>query len=363
MRPTRTKHRRAVLTTACIGVVATGAFVVVRTADASDTDDSSTTTRDTGTTDDAQTVDSDRLVAAEKRDLIRSEEFDGAIGHGDSDTLRLAGDGTITQLPNVGDIIDFGKSILEVDGEPVLYLQGDRPAWRALGAGVKGEDVRQLEAALVSMGYADPTKVEVDDTWTSATTAAVKLMQKFMGLPIDGRLETSEIVFGTAPIRIAEIGGGLGDRVSEAAIETSGLEQSIEMRISASKAHLVEVGTNLDIELPSGESVAGTVESVATPETGEDGKKTVAVVITTDAVDDADGTPVTVTLDIVAVSNATAVPAAALLALAEGGYAVEVPDPSGSNGTRLVGVEIGEFADGWVEITGDIAPGDQVVVP
>ena len=46
----------------------------------------------------------------------------------------------------------------------------------------------------------------------------------------------------------------------------------------------------------------------------------------------------------------------------DGGYAVEVSDGSGN--TRLIGVEAGLFADGWVEVTGDgLAVGDQVVVP
>jgi hypothetical protein len=54
-----------------------------------------------------------------------------------------------------------------------------------------------------------------------------------------------------------------------------------------------------------------------------------------------------------------AVPVDAVLALAEGGYALEVVDEAGR--THLVGVELGVFADGMVEVRGDIAAGDQVV--
>ena len=55
------------------------------------------------------------------------------------------------------------------------------------------------------------------------------------------------------------------------------------------------------------------------------------------------------------------VPVSALLALVEGGYAIEVPD---GDGTRLIGVDTGMFADGLVEITGDgISEGLEVVVP
>jgi hypothetical protein len=56
-----------------------------------------------------------------------------------------------------------------------------------------------------------------------------------------------------------------------------------------------------------------------------------------------------------------AVPVNALLALAEGGYAVEVE----RDGRRqLVGIETGLFADGQVEVEGEgLRAGDQVVVP
>jgi hypothetical protein len=59
--------------------------------------------------------------------------------------------------------------------------------------------------------------------------------------------------------------------------------------------------------------------------------------------------------------GATAVPVAALLALAEGGYALEV---AAGGGPQLVPVEVGTYADGWVGVSGDgIEPGVEVVVP
>jgi hypothetical protein len=56
-----------------------------------------------------------------------------------------------------------------------------------------------------------------------------------------------------------------------------------------------------------------------------------------------------------------AVPARALLALAEGGWAVELVGPGGT--TALVGVELGAVVDGMAEITGEVAEGDEVAVP
>ena len=55
-------------------------------------------------------------------------------------------------------------------------------------------------------------------------------------------------------------------------------------------------------------------------------------------------------------------PVVALVALLEGGYAVEVPGRGAAS--RLVPVEVGLFADGFVEVSGEgIEDGTEVVVP
>lgn len=54
-------------------------------------------------------------------------------------------------------------------------------------------------------------------------------------------------------------------------------------------------------------------------------------------------------------------PVTALLSLAGGGYALEIP--AGDGTTTLVAVEPGMYADGYVEVTGDgIDEGTDVVV-
>ena len=77
--------------------------------------------------------------------------------------------------------------------------------------------------------------------------------------------------------------------------------------------------------------------------------------------------PVTVLVPGDSELDALAVPVSSLVALAEGGYAVEVVTGESSDGaatTRLVAVEPGLFADGFVSITADgVAEGDVVVVP
>ncbi|MCU1427655.1 MAG: peptidoglycan-binding protein, partial [Actinomycetia bacterium] len=72
-----------------------------------------------------------------------------------------------------------------------------------------------------------------------------------------------------------------------------------------------------------------------------------------------DAAPVTVKLTTKQASAVLAVPVGALLALAEGGYAVE--KTTGVTTTTLVGVQTGVFAGGWVQVTGRLHEGDRVV--
>jgi hypothetical protein len=74
-----------------------------------------------------------------------------------------------------------------------------------------------------------------------------------------------------------------------------------------------------------------------------------------------DGVPVQVSLPTQSVSGVLAIPVTALLALAGGGYGVEIVTGQGTD--RLVGVQTGIFAGGQVAITGPgIAAGTRVVV-
>jgi hypothetical protein len=70
--------------------------------------------------------------------------------------------------------------------------------------------------------------------------------------------------------------------------------------------------------------------------------------------------PVQVSLTVQSVRGVLAVPVSALLALAGGGYGLEVVLPSGAH--QLVGVHTGVFAGGRVQVSGGgLVPGETVV--
>jgi hypothetical protein len=105
------------------------------------------------------------------------------------------------------------------------------------------------------------------------------------------------------------------------------------------------------------------VGTVAQPGSGQDSSPTLPVEVSLSKPEDAgdlDQAPVTVHLTTSSAKGVLAAPVQALVALAEGGYAVE--KVTGATTTHLVAVKLGASADGWVQVTGDVHAGDQVVV-
>jgi hypothetical protein len=122
---------------------------------------------------------------------------------------------------------------------------------------------------------------------------------------------------------------------------------------------------------PDGRTVPGTIRSIGTVATiaGGDGERgggepSVEVLVTIAdqaALKNLDAAPVQLALVVARRENVLTVPVGALVALAEGGYGVQIVD---GGSTRYVAVEVGMFAGGRVEVSGaDIAEGMTVGIP
>lgn len=154
-------------------------------------------------------------VELERRDLVARESVDGTLGYaGEADVInRLSG--TITWLPAEGDVIERGRKLFEVDGDPVLLMYGDVPAYRELAEGVSdGPDVEQLESNLAALGF-DPGTV--DDEFTSATAGAVADWQDSLGLEETGAVELGRVVFMAGVRRVTSLSLALGSDAGSAA--------------------------------------------------------------------------------------------------------------------------------------------------
>ncbi|WP_086824384.1 peptidoglycan-binding protein [Allokutzneria sp. NRRL B-24872] len=76
----------------------------------------------------------------------------------------------ITKAPSAGGTVKAGDVLLEVSGRPVFVLPGEVPMYRTLTPGSKGDDVKQLQAALVALGHASGLR---SGTFDNATATAV----------------------------------------------------------------------------------------------------------------------------------------------------------------------------------------------
>jgi peptidoglycan hydrolase-like protein with peptidoglycan-binding domain len=313
-------------------------------------------------------------AAVAARDLRAQEQVQGTLGYGEVRTVANQRQGTITWLPEEGTVVRRGQPLYRVDGRPVQLLYGKLPAWRELSVGVDdGPDVRQLERNLVALGYDPDRGITVDDHFTSATRAAVKRWQEAVGLPETGTMRPGDAVWQPGAVRVGELKTGVGDTARPGApvFEATSNARQVAIDLDASRQPYVHVGDPVDIELPGGRTTTGRVASVgkvATAASGsdpaDDGSPTVEVTVSLDkpkATGSLDQAPVVAHITTEVRKDVLAVPVNALLALAEGGYAVEVE----RDGQReLVGVTLGLFADGMVEVEGGgLRAGDRVVVP
>lgn len=80
--------------------------------------------------------------------------------------------GVVSSIAVVGKELTEGAVALTASGRPVFVLEGSVPSYRDLGPGLKGDDVLQLEKALVRLGH-DPGPVDgVYDKKTGSAVAA-----------------------------------------------------------------------------------------------------------------------------------------------------------------------------------------------
>ncbi|MFC6020716.1 peptidoglycan-binding protein [Plantactinospora solaniradicis] len=295
--------------------------------------------------------------------LIRTQQVNGVLGYGAPVRLNALGHGTITWLPAPGATIIRGTPVYKADNRAVPLLYGSLPLYRLLRSGDTGDDVKEIEQNLAALGY---TGYTVDKSYTSTTAAAVRRWQKDLGLVQTGVVDPAAVVLARAALRVTEVIAHLGDQAGGPLLTYAGTTRVVTIALDVALQSLVGPGLPATITLPDGSTVDGTlttVGAVATP--GEDDQPaTIDVTVTVadqSKLGRLDQAPVVVRLVSSKRDNVLAVPIAALVVLPGGGYGVQVM--TGSS-THDVAVQLGMFADGKVQITGDgIAEGTLVVVP
>ena len=314
------------------------------------------------------------IAAVTRQTLTSQSSLSGTLADSGAYTVVNQATGTITWLPPVGRTVRQGGVIYRVNGSPVALWYGRVPAYRDLSEGLTGADVREFNKGLIALGYTTRADVLAAGLglgyFSAATAAAWEDYQAALGIKVPSATVTlGQVVFlptaakisawetGITPGSSAAPGTALMTATSPVPQVTISLDPSLESEI--------KVGDKVEIDLPEGGATTGVVTSVSkVASTSAAGVTTVPVYVSLDhpkVARNLSSAPVTVKVTTGSVANALVVPITALMARS-GGYAVEVTGPGGHH---LVTVTVGMFddADGLVQVTGNLTPGQHVVVP
>ncbi|WP_165956398.1 peptidoglycan-binding protein [Kribbella antibiotica] len=332
-----------------------------------------------------------QTVEITRTDLSQAREVTGQLGYGGSSTIKSHATGTITWLPKANTAMDRGDVLFRVDNKPVTLFYGSTPLFRAIGKAatpppanppaspppsnppangkpLEGPDIRVVKENLTALGFLPKT---TSDKLTTATTKAIKEWQKSLDQEATGVIDPTTVVVLPSAVRVDSIKAVLGDPAAADLLGVTATDQIVTLPFDADDAAGIKAGVKVKLALPNGKNSTGTIRSVSTdatpPPDGDspaDGNKKPQLIATISLDQQAaskgvDTGPVQVTVPGPARKDVLVVPVAALLALREGGYAVQVVN---GTTTSLVGVQTGMFADGNVEITGNgLAEGQKVV--
>ena len=315
-----------------------------------------------------------------RTNLTTNALTEGTLGYEPTNPIVNQMNGTYTSVPTPGTTIEAGQALYRVDDQPVVLMSGTTPAWRAFAAGMpNGPDVAELEADLLALGYARGLLSVPSEQFNSLTAAAISRWQVANGYPSTGQVALGEIVFENGPVLVGatNVAPGQAAVPGDQPYQVTTTTRIASVPLSASLPP-VNVGEAVSIVLPSGATTPGRVSAVGPAVTGGTGSGTLssqstsnssssssgssgsaassASAVATVAPDDpsatgtGSGTAVQVSLTSQSVANVLAVPIAALLALAGGGYGLEVITPSGHH--QLVGVTTGIFTGSQVQVSG-----------
>jgi hypothetical protein len=293
---------------------------------------------------------------------------------------------TVTAVPQVGDTIDRGGRLYALDNRPVVLLTGDTPVVRQLAVGVPdGPDVAVLATNLAALGFSPG---HVDQHFDAATAAAVRAWQGSLGEPRDGVVHLGDVFVEPTALRVTAVNVNPGGAANPGATVLTGTSTTpvVTIPLQPAKEYLVHAGDPVQVDLPDGKTTtAGHIRdisrvatntpnpsatsspSVQSQQQGQQNLAASAAVTVTVTLDNPgaapllDQAPVQVDVTDQTAKGVLAVPVDALLALAGGGYGLELVT---SGGHHVVSVQVGLFGNGMVQVSGSgVTEGATVEVP
>jgi peptidoglycan hydrolase-like protein with peptidoglycan-binding domain len=317
-------------------------------------------------------------ATVERTNLVTTVLTAGTLGYAATNPVVNQLAGTYTALPTPGQAIRPGQHLYQVDNLPVVLMQGRTPAWRTFAPGMTGgPDVSELQRNLIALSYAAGPLTAPTGQFDALTEDAVLRWQQAAGYPATGEIALGQVVFLPAEVIVGGLDTAPGQPASPGQVPygVTAASRIVTVPLSANLPS-VTIGEAVSIVLPSGAATPGTITAIGpVPPAGASGTSgsgtsgtsgssgsgtsngssgaSMQLTITPDrpaATGSGQDVGVQVSLVTQSVRNVLAVPIAALLALAGGGYGVEVAGPAGQE--HLVGVTTGLFANTLVQVSG-----------
>lgn len=265
--------------------------------------------------------------------------------------------GMVTSIDTApGSRVSAGQVLYRVALRPVVVAQGEIPAFRDIGSGTRGEDVRQLQQMLTDLGKYDG---EVDGEAGWYTAQAIRAWQRDLGVEADGIVHLGDVLFlPSLPATIAYDGIAVGQTVSSGSGSVNVLGSAPGFTISLSESQARMIAPDTPVTLTHGKSTWEAVVKKVTPAT-KDTAATATLVSTNDqpiCLDECASLPVTsdttvaATVVVVPEQSGIVVPAAALTSTSDeetvvvsaDGKVIPVSVVASARGSSVVeGVEAG----------------------
>jgi hypothetical protein len=301
-------------------------------------------------------------VAVDRTNLTDDRMYPGTLGFGAGQQVTGTGSGVVTRLPTLGAKVARGSVLYRVDDQPVVVFFGTTPIFRIIDKpGIVGNDVLVLRRNLAELGYA--VRSRTPETSDTGLLGALKRWQTELGVTAPGALHPGRVAVLSGGGRVSEVTAVLGGTVAGPILRVTDTKRLIIVPMTATDSRSVRIGSTVRVTLPDAREINAKVTAIgrtvqgSDPGSGEPAKLTVTISPAKPAdVANLDEAPVQVRFTTVSRKGVLAVPVGALVAVREGGYALQTPEGG------LVAVKVGVFASGLVEVSGDgVSEGLRVV--
>ena len=275
----------------------------------------------------------------------------------------------VTSITSVGRAVGNGDVLYTIDSVPVIALLGALPEWRTLDdSATDGSDIKQLEQALVDLGYDPDGTVTVDEVFDANTTAMVKRWQTGLGRTATGKVSLGSVVFIPKAATVSTVSRKVGDSVGDAdeMLTLSGKSQRVLIDVPAGDEQYWVPGLTVNVGGTTGRLIV--LQSVSRNSTAV----VQAMIVPDTLIDGAEnGATVTVTAELLIASNVFVIPSQALVSRVDGTYAVQVVGADGTARWQAVtlkgvaGLRAGVVAAGSADSnsTDGLADGASVLAP